>query len=107
MHVSAFLCPCLTLFFQAFLCRSTLFVAEGPLLLTAAMEDHDIGQQSAAGIEQRYSLLRGAPLRVAWHQRGRTFENRVGTAESQVDHIDNFVSHTWQTPQSKKFMALS
>ena len=80
-----------------------------------AMEDDGIEPQIAGFAQDllsQYSLLRGAPLRVALRGRGRIFENSEGRAEtyelsSQVDHIDSFLSHTWGTPRWQKFMALS
>ena len=59
-----------------------------------------------------FSLLRAAPLRVALRRWGAIWENRDGTSESYdlsspVNHIGSFVSHTWNTPKRKKFMALS
>ena len=68
-----------------------------------AMEDDGTEKHSSDSFPQHrlseYSLLRGAPLRVALRGRGRIFENSEGRAEtydlsSQVDHIDTFVSHT-------------
>ena len=58
------------------------------------------------------SLVRGAPLRVLLRRGGDVFKTSEGTAESyglssQVSHVDTFVSHTWRTPKTKKFMALS
>ena len=58
------------------------------------------------------SLLRGAPLRVLLRLGGDVFKNSECIAESyglssQVSHVDTFISHTWRTPKTKKFKALS
>ena len=58
------------------------------------------------------SLLRGAPMRVLLRRGGDVFKNSEGIAESYglsslVIHVDTFTSHTWRTPKTKKFMALS
>ena len=76
-----------------------------------AMAD-DAPASSARSTLADHSLQRAAPLRVAFRRRRTISKNRDGTSEccdlsTPVDHIDSFVSHTWNTRRRKKFMALS
>ena len=58
------------------------------------------------------TLLRGVALSDILWRGGKLFQNSTGSARTYrlsvpVDHLESFISHTWNTPRWKKHLALS
>ena len=58
------------------------------------------------------ALLRGVPMSAVLSRGSKLFHNSKGSAETYelsvpAEHLDCFISHTWNTPRWKKHMALS